>query len=132
MNSWKDDALVQPETRAAYAKLVAQGWTDSLRTVFPDKPMYTFWDYKRRRWERDAGLRIDHLLLSPSLSTRLKKGGVDRDERGRESASDHAPAWIELDDFGPRASRPPHDHERAGRPRSECMTQRRMSPMTGR
>ena len=96
MNSWKDDALVQPETRAAYAKLVAQGWTDSLRTLFPDKPMYTFWDYKRRRWERDAGLRIDHLLLSPSLSPRLKKGGVDREERGRESASDHAPAWIEL------------------------------------
>src|SRR5918994_1608371 len=60
------------------------------------KPMYTFWDYKRRRWERDAGLRIDHLLLSPSLSPRLKKGGVDREERGRESASDHAPAWIEL------------------------------------
>jgi exodeoxyribonuclease-3 len=96
MNSWKDDALVQPETRAAYAKLVAQGWTDSLRTLFPDEPMYTFWDYKRRRWERDAGLRIDHLLLSPSLSPRLKKGGVDREERGRESASDHAPAWIEL------------------------------------
>ncbi|HET6220667.1 MAG TPA: exodeoxyribonuclease III, partial [Dongiaceae bacterium] len=57
---------------------------------------YTFWDYKRRRWERDAGLRIDHLLLSPSLSARLKKGGVDREERGREGASDHAPAWIEL------------------------------------
>jgi exodeoxyribonuclease III len=96
MNSWKDDALVQPETRAAYAKLVAQGWTDSLRTLFPDEPMYTFWDYKRRRWERDAGLRIDHLLLSPSLSPRLKTGGVDCEERGRESASDHAPAWIEL------------------------------------
>ena len=94
--SWKDDALVQPETRAAYAKLVAQGWTDSLRTLFPKKPMYTFWDYKRRRWVRDAGLRIDHLLLSPSLSGRLKKGGVDRKERGREGASDHAPAWIEV------------------------------------
>ena len=96
MHSWKDDALVQPQTRAAYGKLVAQGWTNSLRTLFPDKPMYTFWDYKRRRWERDAGLRIDHLLLSPSLSPPLKKGGVDREERGRESASDHAPAWIEL------------------------------------
>jgi exodeoxyribonuclease III len=92
--SWKDDALVQPETRAAYARLVAQGWTDSLRTLFPKKPMYTFWDYKRRRWERDAGLRIDHLLLSPSLSGRLRKGGVDRAERGRDGASDHAPAWI--------------------------------------
>jgi exodeoxyribonuclease-3 len=96
LNSWKDDALVQPETRAAYARLVAQGWTDSLRTLFPGKPMYTFWDYKRRRWERDAGLRIDHLLLSPALAPRLKRGGVDREERGREGASDHAPAWIEL------------------------------------
>jgi exodeoxyribonuclease-3 len=94
--SWKNDALVQPETRAEYRKLVGQGWTDSLRTLFPKKPMYTFWDYKRRRWERDAGLRIDHLLLSPSLSDRLRKGGVDRAERGREGASDHAPAWIEL------------------------------------
>ena len=94
--SWKDDALVQPETRAAYRKLVDQGWTDSLRTLFPDKPMYTFWDYKRQRWERDAGLRIDHLLLSPQLASRLKKGGVDRNERGKEGASDHAPAWIEL------------------------------------
>lgn len=94
--SWKDDALVQAETRAAYRKLVDQGWTDSLRTLFPKKPMYTFWDYKRRRWERDAGLRIDHLLLSPSLKGRLQKGGVDRAERGREGASDHAPAWIEL------------------------------------
>ena len=94
--SWKDDALVQPRTRAEYRKLVDQGWTDSLRTLFPKKPMYTFWDYKRRRWERDAGLRIDHLLLSPSLDGRLRKGGVDRAERGREGASDHAPAWIEL------------------------------------
>jgi exodeoxyribonuclease-3 len=96
LRSWKDDALVQPETRRAYARLLAQGWTDSLRTLFPDKPMYTFWDYKRQRWERDAGLRLDHLLLSPALAPRLKKGGVDRDERGREGASDHAPAWIEL------------------------------------
>jgi exodeoxyribonuclease III len=94
--SWKDDALVQPQTRTEYRKLVDQGWTDSLRALFPKKPMYTFWDYKRRRWERDAGLRIDHLLLSPSLDGRLRKGGVDRDERGREGASDHAPAWIEL------------------------------------
>lgn len=103
MRSWKDDALVQPETRAAYAELLAQGWTDSLRTLFPDEPIYTFWDYKRRRWERDAGLRLDHLLLSPSLRTRLKDGGVDREERGREGASDHAPAWITL--------------KRAGKPR---------------
>jgi exodeoxyribonuclease-3 len=96
MRSWKDDALVQPETRAAYRKLVDQGFTDALRTLHPDKPMYTFWDYKRQRWERDAGLRIDHLLLSPGLKDRLTKAGVDRAVRGAEGASDHAPAWIEI------------------------------------
>jgi exodeoxyribonuclease-3 len=96
MTSWKDDALVQPETRAAYRKLLHQGWTDALRTLHPDKPMYTFWDYKRRRWERDAGLRIDHLLLAPALEHRLRKGGVDRAVRGENGASDHAPAWIDI------------------------------------
>jgi len=96
MRSWKNDALVQPAPRAAFRKLLAQGWTDSLRTLHPEAPMYTFWDYMRRRWERDAGLRLDHLLLSPDLAGRLKRGGVDREERGRESPSDHAPAWIEL------------------------------------
>jgi exodeoxyribonuclease-3 len=96
MASWKDDALVQPETRAAYRKLLDQGWTDALRTLHPDKPMYTFWDYKRRRWERDAGLRIDHLLLAPVLMPRLRKGGVDRAVRGAKGASDHAPAWIDI------------------------------------
>ncbi|TBR28303.1 MAG: exodeoxyribonuclease III, partial [Reyranella sp.] len=96
MRSWKDDALVQPAPRAAFGKLLAQGWTDSLRTLHPDEPMYTFWDYKRHRWERNAGLRLDHLLLSPDLAPRLVRGGVDREERGRDSPSDHAPAWIEL------------------------------------
>ena len=96
MKSWVKDALVQPETRAAYKRLTDQGWTNSLRTLHPTKPMYTFWDYKRQRWERDAGLRIDHLLLAPSLKGRLKRGGVDRHVRGEESPSDHAPAWIEL------------------------------------
>jgi len=96
LRSWKDDALVQPAPRAAFDGLLAQGWTDGLRTLHPDEPMYTFWDYKRHRWERDAGLRLDHLLLSPRLAPRLKRGGVDREERGRESPSDHAPAWIEL------------------------------------
>jgi len=98
MRSWQDDALLQPETRAAYKKLVDQGWTDALRTLFPDKPMYTFWDYKRQRWQRDAGLRIDHLLLSPALKGRLRKGGVDRAVRGVEGASDHAPAWVDIAD----------------------------------
>lgn len=96
IKSWVKDALVQPKTRAAYKRLTDQGWTDSLRTLHPKKPMYTFWDYKRHRWERDAGLRIDHLLLAPSLKGRLKRGGVDRDVRGEVSPSDHAPAWIEL------------------------------------
>ncbi|MBX9759751.1 MAG: exodeoxyribonuclease III [Beijerinckiaceae bacterium] len=94
--SWDDDALLQPESRKAYARLLKQGWTDSLRTLHPEEPMYTFWDYKRHRWKRDAGLRIDHLLLSPGLADRLEKAGVDRAVRGREGASDHAPAWIVL------------------------------------
>jgi exodeoxyribonuclease-3 len=94
--SWDRDALVQPKSRAAFKSLLAQGWTDSLRTLHPSKPMFTFWDYKRNRWPRDAGLRLDHLLLSPNLAPRLKKAGVDRSIRGEEGASDHAPAWIEL------------------------------------
>ena len=94
--SWDKDALTQPKSRAAFAALVAQGWTDALRTLHPEQPMYTFWDYKRNRWQRDAGLRLDHLLLSPSLAPRLAKAGVDRKVRGEEGASDHAPAWIVL------------------------------------
>jgi exodeoxyribonuclease-3 len=96
--SWDNDALVQPESRAAYAKLLKQGWTDALRTMHPDAPMYTFWHYMRNGWPRDAGLRLDHLLLSPQLATRLTGAGVDRAVRGGQNASDHAPAWIELGD----------------------------------
>ena len=94
--SWDNDALVQPRSRAAYARLLKQGWTDAIRETYPDERIYTFWDYKRNRWARDAGLRLDHLLLSPQLRKRLKNAGVDRAERGREGASDHAPAWIAL------------------------------------
>jgi exodeoxyribonuclease III len=94
--SWGKDALLQPESRAAYAHILAQGWVDAIRTLHPNEPMYTFWDYKRQRWERDAGLRLDHILLSPSLVDRLRAGGVDRGVRGQEDASDHAPVWIEL------------------------------------
>jgi exodeoxyribonuclease III len=94
--SWANDALLQPESRAAYAALLAQGWTDALHRLHPDDPPFTFWDYKRDRWRRNAGLRIDHLLLSPDLADKLADGGVDRDVRGREGASDHAPTWIEL------------------------------------
>jgi exodeoxyribonuclease-3 len=92
--SWDKDALVQPKSRAAFKRLINQGWTDSIRSLHPDKPMFTFWDYKRNRWPRDAGLRLDHLLLSPMAASRLKAGGVDREVRGGEGASDHAPVWI--------------------------------------
>jgi exodeoxyribonuclease-3 len=94
--SWDDDALIQPQSRAAYARLVKQGWTDALRTLHPDARIYTFWHYMRNRFARDAGLRLDHLLLSPSIAARLKAAGVDRAVRSREGASDHAPVWVTL------------------------------------
>ena len=93
---WVDDALFRPEVRDAYRRLVEQGWTDALRTLHPGERVYTFWKYFRNAFARDAGLRIDHLLLSPPLAKRLISAGVDREVRGREHASDHAPAWIEL------------------------------------
>ncbi|WP_374673729.1 exodeoxyribonuclease III [Ideonella sp.] len=99
-DSWRDDALLQPAVRQAFADLLAQGWTDALRAAHPGRPPFTFWDYRRQRWERDAGLRIDHILLSRAL--RLRDAGVDRDERGREHASDHAPVWAEIE-LRPRA-----------------------------
>jgi exodeoxyribonuclease III len=92
--SWDKDALIQPKSRAAFQSLVVQGWTDAIRQLHPTTPMFTFWDYKRNRWPRDAGLRLDHLLVSPVLAPRLKKAGVDRTVRGEEGASDHAPAWV--------------------------------------
>jgi exodeoxyribonuclease-3 len=96
--SYVKNALVQPEPRALFRRLLDQGWIDAIRTLHPDAPMYTFWDYKRNRWERDAGLRIDHLLLNPKAAKRLVDAGVDREVRGLENASDHAPAWIVLRD----------------------------------
>jgi exodeoxyribonuclease-3 len=96
--SWDKDALVQPKSRAGFKRLVSQGWTDALRHLHPKEPMYTFWHYMRKSWERDAGLRIDHLLLSPRCTKRLKSAGVDRWVRGQPDASDHAPAWITLSD----------------------------------
>lgn len=95
---WTDDALFRPEARSAYARLLARGWTDALRALHPDERIYTFWDYLRDAWRRDAGLRIDHALLSPALAPRLRSAGVDRDVRGWEKSSDHAPMWVELDD----------------------------------
>jgi exodeoxyribonuclease III len=92
--SWDKDALVRPAARELFAKLIAQGWTDAVRTLHPHKSNYTFWSYWRNRFERDAGLRIDHLLLDPSLAQRLQRAGVDRKIRAKPGASDHAPAWI--------------------------------------
>ena len=94
--SWMRNALLQPQSRQAYGRLLAQGWVDALRARHPGQKLYTFWDTMRDRWPRDAGLRLDHLLLSPNLAPRLKDAGVDRDVRGQENASDHAPAWIAL------------------------------------
>lgn len=93
---WRDDALFQPELKALFADLQTRGWTDAIRTVFPDQPAYTFWKYWRNAFQRDAGLRIDHVLLSPALAGRLTAAGVDREHRGREGASDHAPVWVEV------------------------------------
>jgi exodeoxyribonuclease-3 len=108
--SWVGDALFSPESRAAYRALLAQGWTDAIRHLFPAQRVYTFWDYFRDAWGRDAGLRIDHLLLNPAAARRLVAAGVNRHVRGWEKASDHAPAWVGLRD--PPRPRPP------GRPTS--------------
>ena len=94
--SWDQDALLQPESRAAYQSLLGQGWIDAVRALYPSEPMYTFWDYMRNRWERDGGLRLDHLLLNPAAAERLEAAGVDRHVRGLEGASDHAPVWLTL------------------------------------
>jgi exodeoxyribonuclease-3 len=95
--SWKKDALLQPQSRAAYKRLLEQGWVDSLRAKYPEQRIYTFWDYFRQHWQRDSGLRIDHLLLNEPLAPRLVDAGVDKWVRGLEKASDHAPTWITLD-----------------------------------
>jgi exodeoxyribonuclease-3 len=95
---WVNDALFRPETRAAFKKLVDQGWTDAIRKLYPDETIYTFWDYFRNAYGRNAGLRIDHFLLNAAISKRLLAAGVDRDVRGWEKTSDHAPVWIELKD----------------------------------
>ena len=95
---WVDDALFRPEVRDAYRRLVEQGWTDALRALHPGERVYTFWKYFRNAFARDAGLRIDHLLLSPSLAGRLVAAGVHREVRAKEHSSDHAPVWIELAD----------------------------------
>ncbi len=93
---WLDDALFQPAVREAFKQLTAAGWTDAIRTLYPNEVVYTFWDYFRNAYGRNAGLRIDHFLLHPTLSGRLVAGGVDKEVRGWEKSSDHAPVWIEI------------------------------------
>jgi exodeoxyribonuclease-3 len=95
---WLDDALFRPETREAFHRLIAQGWTDALRKLYPTETIYTFWDYFRNAYGRNAGLRIDHFLLSPEVEGRLLAAGVDKHVRGWEKSSDHAPVWVELKD----------------------------------
>ena len=94
---WVNDALFRPEVRKAFAAIVSLGWTDAIRELYPEEKIYTFWDYFRNAYERDAGLRIDHFLLSPQIASTLRSGGVDRHVRGWEKTSDHAPVWIEID-----------------------------------
>ncbi len=93
---WAKDALFSPDARCRFAALVGQGWTDALRETHPDEQIYTFWPYWRQSFERDAGIRIDHALLSPTLAAKLKAAGVDRDPRGWDKTSDHAPMWVEV------------------------------------
>jgi len=95
--SWRKDALLQPESRECYERLLRQGWTDALRHLHPEERIYTFWDYFRQHWQRDAGLRIDHLLVNRVLAPRLVEAGVDRWVRGLDKASDHAPTWIRIE-----------------------------------
>lgn len=103
--SYANNALVQPASRGAYADLLGQGWIDAIRHVHPDETVYTFWDYRRKRWERNAGLRLDHLLVAPGLADRITNAGVDREVRAIEDASDHAPVWIALGTPAPRRRR---------------------------
>jgi exodeoxyribonuclease-3 len=96
--SWRNNALFMPEPRKAYQSLLKQGWTDAVRQLYPREPIYTFWDYFYKAYERNAGLRLDHFLLSPLIAPRLVSAEVDRHVRGWEKASDHAPVWIQLSD----------------------------------
>jgi exodeoxyribonuclease III len=127
-HSYDRDALLAPASRAAFRRLLAQGWTDAIRALHPEDRIYTYWDYMRNRWPRDAGLRLDHLLLSPDLARRLDASGVDRAVRGEPDASDHAPAWAELREAARRTARRPSS-TRAPAPRAaKGRAQPRSSP----
>ncbi len=129
--SYDDDALVQPKSRAAFARLVKQGWTDAIRALHPQDRVYTYWDYMRNRWPRDAGLRLDHLLLSPDVAKRLIASGVDREVRGRANASDHAPAWVELREMAATRRKSPAVESSAPTERAK-KTSAAVSPSTRR
>lgn len=103
--SWLKDALLQPESRERYQRLLQQGWVDAIRELHPDERIYTFWDYFRQHWQRNSGLRIDHLLLNREIAPRLVSAGVDTWVRGQPGASDHAPTWITLRDLGAARSK---------------------------
>ena len=127
--SYAKNALLQPEPRALFRKILTQGWIDAIRTMHPDVPMYTFWDYMRNRWQRDAGLRIDHMLLNPKAAKRLVQSGVDREVRGLEGASDHAPAWIVLGDK-PTVRRKAVRHSKQPSRPGSCRGGRKAAPVT--
>ena len=110
--SYDNDALVQPESRAAFRRLLDQGWLDAIRAQHPTERLYTYWDYMRKRWERNAGLRIDHLLLNRPLAARLADANVDKAVRGKPAASDHAPVWIEVSTDGKAKRAPPRKRPR--------------------
>ena len=129
--SYAKDALVQPQSRALFRQILEQGWLDAIRTLHPDQPMYTYWDYMRNRWPRDAGLRLDHLLLSPRAAERLAQAGVDRDVRGQEGGSDHAPAWIVLRAAGAASRAPPRAKTAGkGKPAAKRPAARQETPKT--
>jgi exodeoxyribonuclease III len=132
--SYAKDALLQPESRALFRGILDQGWVDAIRVLHPDAPMYTFWDYMRNRWQRDAGLRIDHLLLSAQAAKRLLAAGIDRKIRGKEGASDHAPAWVVLGEEAKvrRNSRSPaKTAPRSTRPKASTPTRRPLLVIDG-
>jgi exodeoxyribonuclease-3 len=132
--SYAKDALLQPESRGLVRGILDQGWVDAIRVLHPDAPMYTFWDYMRNRWQRDAGLRIDHLLLSAQAAKRLLAAGIDRKIRGNEGASDHAPAWVELNEEtkARQSSRSPaKTAPRSTRPKASTPTRRPLLVIDG-
>jgi DNA polymerase-1 len=127
--SYAKNALVQSEPRALFRQLLDQGWIDAIRKLHPDTPMYTFWDYRRNRWERDAGLRIDHLLLNAKARRRLVDAGVDRDVRRIENASDHAPVWITLSDTQSTRRKPAQRSKKKVRPEQSARASTPRGPL---